>query len=357
MRKRSTLAAILLGLALGIPAQGMAPPGKADDLRAAMRKLWEDHATWTRLFIVGALADLPDNAATTERLLQNQTDIGNAVKPFYGDAAGGMLTALLREHILIAADIVKAAKAGDTAKLESSKTRWVSNADEIAAFLSGANPKNWPAACLGGGTGSGISPVTRHRGLGYQRAHELVARSVLRKSPDGNGYALVCAPENEAAIYAEALTLNLWPRAQEFGGPVACDRTDPNAKGAPATARTITRSEPRTATTTISCPGPVTSCRSSSRRNARGWSRNSWRHAACAVRERRVPVNNRKNTGRRRVRHARPRPSKGGLGIALPRGTKAGRLSARPHRHFWNLNLQCPRNEVKCFDQLRVHWA
>ena len=69
-------------------------------------------------------------------------------------------------------------------------------------------------------------------------AHELMARSVLRSSPDGNGYVLVCAPENEAAIYAEALTLNLWPRAQEFGGPVKLIGADPNAKGAPATAQT-----------------------------------------------------------------------------------------------------------------------
>jgi pimeloyl-ACP methyl ester carboxylesterase len=69
-------------------------------------------------------------------------------------------------------------------------------------------------------------------------AHELMARSVLRKSPDGDGYSLVCAPENEAAIYAEALTLNLWPRAGEFGGPVKLIGADPNAKGAPATAQT-----------------------------------------------------------------------------------------------------------------------
>jgi pimeloyl-ACP methyl ester carboxylesterase len=66
--------------------------------------------------------------------------------------------------------------------------------------------------------------------------HELMARSVLRRSPDGNGYVLVCAPENEAAIYAEALTLNLWPRASEFGGPVKLIGADPNRKGAPATA-------------------------------------------------------------------------------------------------------------------------
>jgi pimeloyl-ACP methyl ester carboxylesterase len=69
-------------------------------------------------------------------------------------------------------------------------------------------------------------------------AHELMARSVLRKSPDGAGYTLVCTPENEAAIYAEALTLNLWPRANAFGGPVRLIGADPNMKGGPATALT-----------------------------------------------------------------------------------------------------------------------
>jgi pimeloyl-ACP methyl ester carboxylesterase len=66
--------------------------------------------------------------------------------------------------------------------------------------------------------------------------HELMARSVLRRAPDGNGYELTCAPENEAAIYAEALALNLWPKAAEFGGPVKLIGCDPEFKGAPATA-------------------------------------------------------------------------------------------------------------------------
>jgi hypothetical protein len=109
----------------------------------AMRKLWEDHITWTRLFIVSAVAGLPDASPTAQRLLQNQSDIGNAIKPFYGDTAGEQLTALLRDHILIAADLVTAAKAGDTAAFDAAKGRWYSNADEIAAFLNGANPKNW----------------------------------------------------------------------------------------------------------------------------------------------------------------------------------------------------------------------
>jgi pimeloyl-ACP methyl ester carboxylesterase len=69
-------------------------------------------------------------------------------------------------------------------------------------------------------------------------AHALMARAVLRQSPDGNGYALTCAPENEAAIYAEALSLNLWPHAAEFGGPVKLIGADPEMKGGPPTGST-----------------------------------------------------------------------------------------------------------------------
>ncbi len=63
--------------------------------------------------------------------------------------------------------------------------------------------------------------------------HELMARSVLRKKPDGDGFVLVCAPENETGIYEEAMTLNLWPKAAEFGGPVKLIGADPMARGAP----------------------------------------------------------------------------------------------------------------------------
>jgi len=48
--------------------------------RSAMRKLWEDHITWTRLYIVSVTADLADKDATAQRLLRNQADIGSAIK-------------------------------------------------------------------------------------------------------------------------------------------------------------------------------------------------------------------------------------------------------------------------------------
>ena len=109
-----------------------------------MRKLWEDHITWTRLFIVSAAAGLPDQTPTANRLFQNQVDIGNAVKPFYGDAAGNQLAALLHDHIALAAQIIAAAKAGDTAGVASASAAWYANANQIAEFLSNANPTNWP---------------------------------------------------------------------------------------------------------------------------------------------------------------------------------------------------------------------
>jgi hypothetical protein len=108
-----------------------------------MRRLWEDHVTWTRLAIISLVGGTPDTDASVGRLLQNQTDIGDAIKPFYGEAAGEELTRLLREHILIAADIIAAAKAGDGAGVTAAQARWGANAGEIASFLAAANPRAW----------------------------------------------------------------------------------------------------------------------------------------------------------------------------------------------------------------------
>jgi prophage DNA circulation protein len=112
-----------------------------------MRKLWEDHITWTRLYIVSAATlpdDLPDIGPTAERLFANQDDIGAAVGSFYGQAAGNQLTALLHEHIALAAQAITAAKAGDDAGLQQALDDWYANADDIARFLADANPRSWP---------------------------------------------------------------------------------------------------------------------------------------------------------------------------------------------------------------------
>lgn len=112
-------------------------------LHDAMRKLWEDHVTWTRLAIVTFAAGTPGFDTTAARLLQNQQDIGDAIKPYYGDAAGDALAKLLHDHITIAVEVLQAAKAGDTDAFNAADKRWYANANAIADFLHRANPDNW----------------------------------------------------------------------------------------------------------------------------------------------------------------------------------------------------------------------
>jgi hypothetical protein len=116
---------------------------KALALHDGMRKLWEDHITWTRLAIISFAQGLPDLPQTEARLLRNQTDIGNAIKPYYGRRAGNALTTLLKEHITGAVDLLAAAKAGDAARVATAKAAWYDNGNRIAAFLHRANPHHW----------------------------------------------------------------------------------------------------------------------------------------------------------------------------------------------------------------------
>jgi hypothetical protein len=158
MRTRLAAVGLAAVLTLGVVATAVAiaPAGlhgahatKPDKVafHDAMRKLWEDHITWTRLFIVSAATlpdNLPDTGPTADRLFANQDDIGDAFRPFYGDAVGDAVTALLDEHIQLAADIIAAAKAGDDSAVNEAVAAWYANANEIADALNGLNPKHWP---------------------------------------------------------------------------------------------------------------------------------------------------------------------------------------------------------------------
>jgi hypothetical protein len=137
------ISASLLFAVMPVQAQNdVMSNSKSEQLRVGMRKLWEDHITWTRNVICCLVDNLPGQEQALNRLLQNQDDIGNVIASYYGDEAGKKLSSLLKDHIKISADVVNAAKTSNNAALEEANKRWSANADEISSFLSAANI-NW----------------------------------------------------------------------------------------------------------------------------------------------------------------------------------------------------------------------
>lgn len=105
-----------------------------------LRNLWTDHVMWTREFIISTAADLGALDAVTARLLQNPDDFAKLLSIVYGEDVAENFKQLFTEHLLIAADLVNAAKAGNTQAAEQARTMWYDNADAIAKFLSEVNP-------------------------------------------------------------------------------------------------------------------------------------------------------------------------------------------------------------------------
>jgi hypothetical protein len=135
---------------------------KTQALYQDMRKLWSDHVIWTREYVIASLDSRPEAPKVAERLLKNQEEIGNAIVPYYGKAAGDQLGALLKEHILVAVDLLDAARTNNTTKFKDADTRWHKNAADLATFLSSANP-NWKTQEI-------VSMLNNHLNLTTQEA-------------------------------------------------------------------------------------------------------------------------------------------------------------------------------------------
>jgi hypothetical protein len=105
-----------------------------------MRLLWEQHVYWTRMAIISIAMDLPDVDPTTKRLIRNPADFEAAFKPFYGGDIAHQFASLVTEHLVLAAELVKAAKAGNNQAAAELEKKWYANADQIVNFLNQINP-------------------------------------------------------------------------------------------------------------------------------------------------------------------------------------------------------------------------
>lgn len=125
--------------AAGMPAAGCICKAEVD-LRNTMRTLWEQHVAWTRMTIISIAEGLKDVDLVTARLLRNPSDFEAVLAQYYGSEKAAGFAKLFREHLVIAAQLVKAAKAGNTAAAADAEKRWYANADQIAAYLHSINP-------------------------------------------------------------------------------------------------------------------------------------------------------------------------------------------------------------------------
>jgi hypothetical protein len=150
----ASLAAFAIGSTASMSAASAASANrtavtpKALALHDAMRALWEAHGTWTERAIVDFVGGLPDTKLVIGRLLQNQTDIGNAVKPYYGGKGGSELTTLLMAHINAAVALLEAAKSGNADAIAKAKAAFYANGNQVASFLHAANPHHWSLGAM-----------------------------------------------------------------------------------------------------------------------------------------------------------------------------------------------------------------
>ncbi|MCP1125820.1 acetylglutamate kinase [Bacillus sp. 3103sda1] len=162
------------------------------DLKSYMRSLWEQHVAWTRMAIISIIFNLPDVNVTITRLLKNAPDMGNLLKPFYGQNAATKYSNLIKDHLVIAADLVKAAKAGDQNAASIAEKKWYANADKIVEFISSINPH---------------IPKEKFRKMFYEHLALTKAEAVSMLKKDYQSSAqLYDKIEKEALEMADALT-------------------------------------------------------------------------------------------------------------------------------------------------------
>jgi hypothetical protein len=175
-----------------VHAQPVALTSAATELRQNMRELWADHVVWTRAYIVAAVGNDPSATVALDRLMKNQEALGAAIAPYYGAAAGTKLTELLKDHIRIAGEVVGAAKVNDAPKLKDADLRWHRNAEDIATFLSSANP-NWQRGAL-------LNMLNEHLAL---TTKEATARIQQQWSTDATTFDQIF---DQAMMMADALS-------------------------------------------------------------------------------------------------------------------------------------------------------
>src|SRR5688500_14682249 len=152
MKRHATFllaAALAFGLPVAALAATPATPApaastitvKLADTRAALRDLWIGHVFWVRNVVDASFeGDTAAAKSAEQQVVANAKAIAGSIEPFYGKPASDALFGLLAGHWGAIKERLNATRTGDKAGEDAAMKALLKNADEIAAFLSGANP-------------------------------------------------------------------------------------------------------------------------------------------------------------------------------------------------------------------------
>jgi len=110
------------------------------ELSVTLRKLWAQQAFLTRNYMLAELNETGDSPIALEQLLLNQEQFGDAFVEYYGQQVGQQISTLFKEHVLIAVDLLAAAKVKSISRLRQLDKQWRTNAQEMVTLLHTINP-------------------------------------------------------------------------------------------------------------------------------------------------------------------------------------------------------------------------
>jgi hypothetical protein len=188
MKTIGSIAAAAVALVLSGPPANAADTGhshavtaetpasaKLQATRAAERKLWRGHAEAVRKVVVAKIAGNAAAEKTAEAgVVANAREIANSISPFYGQAASDKLFNLLAGHYGAVKAYLDASVAKDAKGQSNATDGLTSNADQIATFLSNANP-HLPKATV-------MELLQVHAGHHISQIQELIARDAAAEA-------------------------------------------------------------------------------------------------------------------------------------------------------------------------------
>lgn len=197
-------------------------PEATVQFRMTARDYWTSHVTYIGRAIVSIMADLSDVSVIADHLNKTAEDIGQLLVPYYTADDAMTLTNLIKEHVAIGVNLVRAVRAGSSTTTLA--TQNLANATAIATFLDSLDSVNWPKDTV-------LTILTAHLACTTRQA-------VTRAAGDWTG-SIAAFDECWTGILtlADAFSMGIvdkfpeqFIKYEEYTGPVMAKKTEPKKK-------------------------------------------------------------------------------------------------------------------------------